>query len=245
MSKNQPIQNKKAVELAKKKQAQNKMIYQLVFGVLAVVLVFALITLGLTQCNQTPNVEFGSIAGYTDSDTTTDYVRMNVTWTDKSGNAQKGSVIVQLRPDVAPLTVANFQKLVSQKFYDGLTFHRVIEGFMIQGGCPKGNGSGNAGSYITGEFDSNGIPNPLSHSRGVISMARGEENDSASCQFFIVHEDSTFLDGKYAAFGHVAHGMDTVDAITKIQKTYNSGGELADPVYDVIIHSMTFVNKVG
>ena len=245
MSKNQPIQSKKAAELAKKKQAQNKMIYQLVFGVLAVVLVFALITLCLTQCNQTPNVDFGSIAGYTDSDTTTDYVRMNITWTDKSGNAQKGSVIVQLRPDVAPLTVANFQKLVSQKFYDGLTFHRVIEGFMIQGGCPNGNGSGNAGSYITGEFSSNGIPNSLSHSRGVISMARGEENDSASCQFFIMHEDNTALDGNYAAFGHVAHGMDTVDAIAKIQKTYNARGELADPVHDVIIHSMTFVNKVG
>lgn len=113
----------------------------------------------------------------------------------------------------APLTVANFEKLVQRGFYDGLTFHRIIPGFMIQGGDPLGNGMGGAEEQIKGEFTQNGVPNPLRHTRGVISMARAYDKDSASSQFFIMHADAPHLDGAYAAFGHVVEGMETVDEI--------------------------------
>lgn len=124
-----------------------------------------------------------------------------------------GKITVELDGKNAPLTVANFKKLVEQKFYDGLIFHRVIEGFMIQGGDPTGTGMGGSGTRIKGEFLQNGVPNPLSHKRGVISMARSAMPDSASSQFFICHADATFLDGQYAAFGKVSDGMTTVDQI--------------------------------
>ena len=123
---------------------------------------------------------------------------------------------IELYPDIAPISCENFEKLVSEGFYDGLTFHRIIKGFMIQGGDPKGNGTGDSKVKIPGEFKSNGWDNPISHKRGVISMARAQNPNSASCQFFIVHEDSEFLDGDYAAFGHVTEGMDVVDAIASV-----------------------------
>ena len=127
-----------------------------------------------------------------------------------------GTIMVELDKEAAPKTVENFEKLVSEGFYDGLTFHRIIKGFMIQGGDPLGNGTGDSKVKIPGEFKSNGWDNPISHKRGVISMARAQNPNSASCQFFIVHEDSEFLDGDYAAFGHVTEGMDVVDAIASI-----------------------------
>ena len=111
------------------------------------------------------------------------------------------------------MTVKNFEKLVSEKFYDGLTFHRIIPGFMIQGGCPDGTGMGGPGYSIRGEFAMNGFNNPIKHKRGVISMARSMNPDSAGSQFFIMHEDAPHLDGQYAAFGHVVEGMDVVDEI--------------------------------
>lgn len=120
---------------------------------------------------------------------------------------------IQLEPDKAPMTVKNFEKLVSEKFYDGLTFHRIIPGFMIQGGCPDGTGMGGPGYSIRGEFAMNGFNNPIKHKRGVISMARSMNPDSAGSQFFIMHEDAPHLDGQYAAFGHVVEGMDVVDEI--------------------------------
>ena len=127
---------------------------------------------------------------------------------------ENGGVIkVELFPEVAPNTVNNFVSLVGKGFYDGLIFHRVIEGFMIQGGCPKGIGIGNPGYSIAGEFSGNGFKNDLKHSRGVISMARAMMPDSAGSQFFIMHEDAPHLDGQYAAFGKVREGMDVVDAI--------------------------------
>lgn len=221
--------------------------FKKVFGTVAMILVLTLLTVGMTQCGEEMELpSFDEIEGYTASEEKTDYVRMNITWTDKKGNLKGGSIIVQLRPDIAPITVANFQKLVSEKFYNGLTFHRVYPGFMIQGGCPKGDGTGNAGSYITGEFAANGIQNNLLHDRGVISMARGSNSyDSASCQFFIMHESNAGLNGQYAAFGYVVHGLENVDAITQIELSYNSMGELASPVEDVIIHSATFVTKTN
>ncbi len=120
---------------------------------------------------------------------------------------------LELYPDIAPITVANFEKLAKEGFYDGLIFHRVIKGFMIQGGCPEGSGMGGPGYQIKGEFQSNGVPNSIKHHRGVISMARSQRPDSAGSQFFIMHQDAPHLDGQYAAFGKVVEGMDVVDAI--------------------------------
>ena len=126
-----------------------------------------------------------------------------------------GVIQAELYADIAPITVTNFIELVEQKFYDGLTFHRIMEGFMIQGGDPTGTGGGGSSKKIKGEFSLNGIENSLSHVRGVISMARSDAYNSASSQFFIVHEDSTFLDGSYASFGMVTEGMDVVDKIAE------------------------------
>lgn len=127
-------------------------------------------------------------------------------------------IVIELKPDAAPLTVANFQKLVASGFYNGLTFHRVIDGFMIQGGDPEGTGMGGAKETIKGEFAKNGVPNPLLHKRGTVSMARSQDPNSASSQFFICNGDSKFLDGDYAAFGVVVSGMDEVDRIAKVEK---------------------------
>lgn len=128
-----------------------------------------------------------------------------------------GKIVLELYPEIAPVTVANFVKLASEGFYDGLTFHRVISGFMIQGGDPQGTGLGGSDEKIFGEFSANGFDNALSHTRGVISMARSSVSyDSASSQFFICHADSTYLDGDYAAFGRVVSGMDVVDAIAGV-----------------------------
>ena len=140
-----------------------------------------------------------------------------------------GEIELELYGDKAPITVKNFIDLANKGFYDGLTFHRIIENFMIQGGCPKGDGTGSSGQNIKGEFENNGVKNDISHLRGVISMARGAyDNDSASSQFFIVHQDSTFLDGDYAAFGKVTKGMDVVDKIATQTEVYGSNGEVMD-----------------
>ena len=127
---------------------------------------------------------------------------------------------VELDPTAAPISCENFEKLVREGFYDGLIFHRVIRGFMIQGGCPQGNGTGGPGYTIKGEFSANGVENPIKHVRGVISMARSADPDSAGSQFFIVHEDAPHLDGQYAAFGHVVEGMDVVDEIANTRTNF-------------------------
>ncbi len=124
-----------------------------------------------------------------------------------------GVISVELDGDTAPITVQNFMDLANSGFYDNLTFHRIISGFMIQGGDPNGNGTGGSDENIKGEFESNGVENDISHVRGVISMARSMDNDSASSQFFIMHQDGTYLDGDYAAFGHVTSGIEIVDQI--------------------------------
>lgn len=137
-----------------------------------------------------------------------------------------GTIDVQLDADTAPITVTNFIKLVQENFYDGLTFHRIMDGFMIQGGDPLGNGTGGSDQTIKGEFKNNKVENNISHKRGVISMARSSDPDSASSQFFIVQTDSTFLDGDYAAFGEVTSGMDVVDAICKDAKPTDDNGTI-------------------
>ncbi len=128
---------------------------------------------------------------------------------------------LELYPEAAPITVKNFEKLVRAGFYDGLIFHRVIAGFMIQGGDPTGTGMGGSDEKIKGEFAANGVKNPLRHTRGVISMARSMMKDSASSQFFIMHKDAPHLDGSYAAFGKVVEGMETVDAIAMTETDYS------------------------
>ena len=135
-----------------------------------------------------------------------------------------GTIKLELDADTAPISVTNFVKLAKEGFYDGLTFHRIISGFMIQGGDPKGDGTGGSDQTIKGEFKENGVENNISHVRGVISMARSMDNDSASSQFFIVHKDSTFLDGQYAGFGKVTDGMEVVDKICKKVKVEDEDG---------------------
>lgn len=138
-----------------------------------------------------------------------------------------GTISAELDGDHAPITVANFLRLAGEGFYDGLTFHRIISGFMIQGGDPLGTGMGGSDKEIKGEFASNGVDNPLSHTRGAISMARSQKMDSASSQFFIVHEDSTFLDGNYACFGYVTEGIEVVDAICEATQVEDNNGTVA------------------
>ena len=151
----------------------------------------------------------------------------------------RGTIKVELYPEHAPNTVANFVTLVQEGFYDGLTFHRIMTGFMIQGGCPEGTGFGGSGTEIKGEFSANGVDNTISHVRGVISMARSTPYDSASSQFFIVHQDSTFLDGQYAGFGRVTEGMEGVDAIcSSVPQGENGAVAAAD---QPVITSITIV----
>ena len=152
---------------------------------------------------------------------------------------QNGKTIdIELDPTAAPLTCENFEKLVKQGFYNGLTFHRVIPGFMIQGGCPLGTGTGGPGWHIKGEFARNGVPNPIKHTRGVISMARAMDPNSAGSQFFIMHEDAPHLDGGYAAFGHVVTGMDVVDRIAQVATDYNDR-----PLAPVVMESVRVVEE--
>ena len=162
-----------------------------------------------------------------------------VTITMENGDVMKA----ELYPDVAPNTVNNFVSLVKKGFYDGLTFHRVVEGFMAQGGDPTGTGTGGSKKTIKGEFAANGFTqNTLSHTRGVISMARSAQNDSASSQFFICYSDGcAALDGSYAAFGKVIEGMDVVDSFCEVEMTYNSMGEKASPVEPIRIKTAVTV----
>lgn len=152
--------------------------------------------------------------------------------------ADYGTVTVALNESAAPETVANFISLAESGFYDGLTFHRIIDGFMVQGGDPNGDGTGGSEQTIPGEFSKNGFENDLSHTRGAVSMARSDDYDSASSQFFIVHEDSTYLDGNYAVFGYVTEGMEVVDAICADAQPTDNNGSIA-PDAQPVIRSIT------
>lgn len=153
-----------------------------------------------------------------------------------------GEIKLELDANIAPITVTNFIKLVNEGFYDGLTFHRVIDGFMIQGGDPKGDGTGGSSETIKGEFSNNGVTNNLSHERGVISMARSNDMNSASSQFFIMHEDNSSLDGNYAAFGKVISGMEVVDAIVENVSKYGDDNGILDKEYQPIIEYIKVVD---
>lgn len=178
------------------------------------------------------------VADFTETVKTTEYVKLTI--------KHYGDVIIRLRSDIAPITVANFQELVGEGFYDGLTFHRIIKGFMIQGGDPDGDGSGGSGTTIKGEFKINGVQNDLSHISGVISMARlSTPYDSATSQFFICNADaSNSLDGSYAAFGYVVAGLDVVMTVSEVEvKANSSSGENSVPVEPVVIEKICFVTK--
>ena len=163
---------------------------------------------------------------YSESKSKTNFVRIETS---------KGDIFVELYPDVAPITVKNFKKLVSQGFYKNMIFHRVIKDFMIQTGDPTGTGNGGSSEKIKGEFSANGIKNDLEHTRGVISMARAKDMNSASSQFFIVHKDYPSLDGNYAAFGRVIAGLETVDKIATVMTKNDK------PVSDVRLSNITFI----
>ena len=201
--------------------------------IIALVLSILLLTLTLASC--------GEKVPYEKSETETNYVLIDV--------KGFGKIVVELYPDIAPVTVANFKKLVSESFYDGLTFHRVVEGFMIQGGDPEGNGTGGSDEEIYGEFSANGFNNTLGHTKGVISMARGSHSmDSASSQFFIMHESTyqSSLDGLYAAFGKVVYGIEVVDKIATVETTWNAyGTEKSVPVNKIVMNSVYFVNPIA
>ena len=178
--------------------------------IFSVILILCLLMCGCSKDTSKGTIEKIS---YEETNEITNYVKLETT---------KGIILVELYPDVAPITVENFQNLVNEKFYDGLIFHRVIKDFMIQGGDPEGTGLGGSSKTIKGEFKNNGVNNDLSHTRGVISMARNSISmDSASSQFFIVQKDSIYLDGDYAAFGKVIAGMDVVDKIASVNVDSN------------------------
>ena len=166
---------------------------------------------------------------FTETDEPTNYVKLEM---------EDGSLILmELFPQNAPITVQNFKKLVAEHFYDGVTFHRVIQGFMIQGGDPDGDGYGGSSETIKGEFSANGVDNPLKHTRGVLSMARtGQSYNSATSQFFIMHQDAPHLDGQYAAFGKVIAGMATVDKIASVKTSYNNR-----PLHTQTMKSIRFI----
>ena len=147
-----------------------------------------------------------------------------------------GEIEVELYPQFAPITVDNFVKLVNKGFYNGLTFHRIISGFMIQGGCPNGIGNGGPGYQIKGEFSANGVNNPIKHERGVISMARAMDPNSAGSQFFIMHRDAPHLDGQYAAFGKVIKGIEVVDNIASVSTDFRD-----KPLMPVIIDNIKII----
>ena len=211
--------------------------------VLAALMVLSLVSCGKTFTSST------SGDGKTASDTKADTAEAGSA--DISGEHVKvaitvkdfGTMTLELYPDVAPITVQNFLTYVDEGFYNGLTFHRIYKGFMIQGGDPAGNGTGN-GTHgtIKGEFAQNGVKNDISHKRGVISMARSNAPDSASCQFFICDADSTFLDGQYAAFGMLVDGEDVLDAIASTEVKVNPmTGEQSTPVTPPVIESIVRV----
>ncbi len=164
-------------------------------------------------------------------------VQLNVNHPQVQIEMDDGSIIkMELYPEYAPITVDNFIELVDKGFYNGLTFHRIIPGFMIQGGCPLGTGTGNSGKTIKGEFRRNQVENPIAHERGIVSMARSMSMDSASCQFFIMHKEAPHLNGEYAAFGKVIKGIEVVDKIASVDREIND-----KPLYPVIMKKVSVI----
>ncbi len=197
--------------------------------IITYLLVAAMMIAGLSACgSETKETKEAKEPAKTDADYSsgTHHAKIKV--------KDYGTIEVELDADTAPITVQNFAKLANEKFYDNLTFHRIISGFMIQGGDPLGNGTGGSDENIKGEFSSNGVEHKISHKRGVISMARSTDPDSASSQFFIMHEDGTYLDGEYAAFGKVTKGMEIVDKICEDTEVEDANGTVSEENQPII-----------
>ena len=205
-----------------------------ILKMLVAVLCLSALLLSATSCSASP---LSSYKEDTEDGKSTYYVAMAI--------EGYGVIIVQLDSEAAPKTVENFVKLVREDFYDGLTFHRVMENFMIQGGDPKGDGTGDGPLKIVGEFKSNGYENDIKHLRGTLSMARGNDNNSASCQFFICNATSPHLDGSYAAFGYVLDGMDVVDEITEAKWHLGAGnnGTITKKSLQPVIESIVLLDN--
>lgn len=220
-------EEEKRLALQKKKRERTLLIVVIALSVAAVALMILLIAKPWDNGGNVPTDGNSSVVV---SDTASEE------WTFKHDTSVKhhveiavkdyGTIKLELDPTYAPISVDNFLNLAESGFYDGLTFHRIIEGFMIQGGDPNHDGKGGSDTKIKGEFSANGVENPLSHKRGVISMARSNAYDSASSQFFIMHKDATSLDGQYAAFGIVTEGMEVVDAIAENAKPTDGNGTI-------------------
>lgn len=249
-------------EEKRKKQRQNRIVYGFLGGLVGLIVIGVVVALIVTNAGSKKKKGSGEQTAepdvrnapamddidlsdvddpsvFTVSESATDYVRLTVSYTEEGGAQKQGDIYIRLFPDVAPGTVENFKTLVGKGFYNGTTFHRVYPGFMIQGG------SGDA-DPIHGEFTSNGFENNLKHVRGVLSMARANDPDSASSQFFIIHQTASHLDGSYASFGYVVSGMDVVDAITQIELQSAAGSidsVATTPVYPVTIELAVFVTK--
>ena len=194
--------------------------------IISMMLIAALSVASLTGCGQTKTENTEETKKETEVEQETDTQLLSGKHNVELVIKDYGTIEMELDADKAPITVTNFVNLVDEGFYDGLTFHRIIEGFMMQGGDPNGDGTGGAEKTIKGEFSSNGVDNDLSHTRGAVSMARSSDPDSASSQFFIVHQDSEFLDDNYAVFGYVTDGMDVVDQICENVKPTDSNGTI-------------------
>ena len=237
-------EEREEVELEEEDSANNKLIMGLTIGIIAT-FVLALIVVACiknkSDLNYTTSEKFGKTVyeindtQYVESEEETDLVKIDI--------KGYGIMIAELYPDIAPITVKNFKKLVGEKYYDGLIFHRVIKDFMIQTGDPTGTGSGGSEEMIKGEFSNNGVDNDLSHKRGVLSMARRGGNpdteetmNSASSQFFIVQKDSEYLDGNYAGFGYVINGIELADKIVSVATNSND-----KPIKDIKLNSIRFV----
>lgn len=261
----------KRLEQERLEKAQNKKMWQIVIAAVAMIVLIVAISLAIAlggekggdtvttkapAATQAPNTnaltapkmeslnmtEVTDFSRFSETSEKTDHVLLNISYTDAQGIPQTGNVVVRLYADVAPKTVENFQKLVADGFYTNVPFHRIMKGFMIQGGDPNGDGISSADEEnIYGEFTSNGWTNHLKHVRGVISMARmGHNNNSGSTQFFIMHQTTESLDGDYASFGYVVYGMDTVDGIANTEVNASNPNS-PKPIHDVTLNYARFV----
>ena len=238
------LRNQERRRALEKKQKEQKIItiISIVIAAIIVVTIGTIVLVNiLMRAPQMEDLDFSSrdIADLVETTEVTNYVKLNVSYTDAKGEKKTGDIVLRLFDNVAPISVKNFQEYVKSGFYDGLIFHRVIKDFMIQGGGYDENMKDKAtNDAIKGEFAVNGVENNLQHIRGVLSMARTSVNNSATSEFFIVHKDSPHLNSNYAGFGYVVYGMDTVDAIA--EQSTNSSDR---PINSVIINSARFVTE--
>ena len=238
------LREQERMQALAKKNKEKKLATIIVVAIIAVIALAISITVLVMNLIKAPTMaelDFSerNITDFVETESVTDYVKLNVSYTAEDGSEKSEDIVLRLFSNVAPISVSNFQNYVKNGFYDGLVFHRIIENFMIQGGGYDASlKSKESDAPIKGEFSANGVENNLEHVRGVLSMARTDDMNSATSEFFIVHKTSSHLDGKYAGFGFVVYGMDTVDAIATQETNSND-----QPMNTVTINSATFVKE--